>query len=55
MITRIFSVGLGIFLIILILFFRGLPVLVLLKMFPLIALFLLAIAFIIAGIASDSN
>jgi len=39
----------------LILFFRGLPVLVLLKMFPLVALFLLAVAFIIAGIMSDSN
>jgi hypothetical protein len=55
MITRIFAVGFGIFLILLILFFRGLPVLVLLKMFPLIAILLLAIAFIIAGIMSDYN
>jgi hypothetical protein len=55
MITRIFAVSFGIFLILLILFFRGLPVLILLKMFPLIALFLLAVAFIIAGIMSDSN
>jgi hypothetical protein len=55
MITRILSVCLGAAVILFVLFFRGLPVLALLKVFPLIALLLIGIAFILAGVMSDSD
>jgi hypothetical protein len=53
MIGRIFGVGVGTFLILLILLARGLPVLFFLKMLPLVILLLIAVAFIWAGITSD--
>jgi len=53
MIGRIFGVGVGTFLILLILLARGLPVLFFLKMLPLAVLLLIAFALIYAGITSD--
>ena len=55
MLTRVLGVGAGMFLILLILASRGLPVLVLLKAFPLLALLVLAVGLIYAGLASDSD
>jgi hypothetical protein len=55
MITRILSVTAGAAVILAILLVRGLPVLALLKALPLLALFLLALALIYAGVASDSD
>lgn len=53
MIERILGVGAGVFLILLILFARGIPVLFFMKMLPLILLLLIATALIWAGITSD--
>lgn len=53
MIERILGVGAGIFLILLILLARGLPVLFFMKMLPLVLLFLIAVALIWAGITTD--
>jgi len=55
MLTRVLGVGAGVFLILLILASRGLPVLVLLKAFPLLVLLVLAVGLIYAGLASDSD
>lgn len=55
MIDRILSVSFGVFLLLLVLFLRGIPVLFFIKMIPLILLFLVAIAFIWAGLASDED
>jgi hypothetical protein len=53
MIARILGVCGGIFLILLILMARGIPVLFFIKMLPLVLLLLVAIALIWAGITTD--
>jgi hypothetical protein len=53
MIERILGVGAGVFLILLVLMARGLPVLFFLKMLPLILVVIVGIAFIWAGLTSD--
>jgi hypothetical protein len=53
MISRIFGVGAGVFLILLILLARGIPVLFFMKMLPLILLLIVAAALIYAGVTSD--
>ncbi len=53
MIARILGTGVGIFLILLILLSRGLPVLFFMKMLPLILLLIVAAALIYAGVTSD--
>jgi hypothetical protein len=53
MVVRIVGVGIGVALLLFILFLRGLPVLFFLKMLPPLVLFLVAVAFIYAGVTSD--
>lgn len=55
MIDRILGVSAGVFLLFLLLFLRGVPVLFFIKMIPLILLFLFAIALIWAGLAPDED
>jgi hypothetical protein len=53
MIGRILGTGVGVFLILFVLLSRGLPVLIFIKMLPLILILIVALAFIYAGITSD--
>ncbi len=53
MIGRILGTGVGVFLILFVLLSRGLPVLIFIKMLPLLLILLVALAFIYAGITSD--
>jgi hypothetical protein len=53
MIVRIIGTGIGVFLILLVLLARGLPVLFFMKMFPLVFLLIVGVAFIWAGLTSD--
>jgi hypothetical protein len=53
MIGRILGTGLGIFLILLVLLARGIPVLFFIKMLPLVLILIVGICFIWAGITSD--
>lgn len=53
MIARIIGIGTGVFLILLILLARGIPVLFFMKMLPLILLLIVATALIYAGVTSD--
>jgi len=52
-ISRILGTGAGVFLVLLVLMARGLPVLFFLKMLPLLLLLLIGVAFIWAGLTSD--
>lgn len=53
MIARILGIGAGVFLILLILLSRGIPVLFFMKMLPLVLILLVAAALIYAGVTSD--
>jgi hypothetical protein len=53
MIARILGTGAGVFLILLVLLSRGLPVLFFIKMLPLILILIVGAAFIYAGLTSD--
>jgi hypothetical protein len=53
MIGRILGTGAGVFLILLVLLARGIPVLFFLKMLPLILILIVGVAFIYAGLTSD--
>jgi hypothetical protein len=53
MIARILGTGAGVFLILLILLSRGIPVLFFMKMLPLVLLLIVATALIYAGVTSD--
>jgi hypothetical protein len=53
MIARILGTGAGVFLILLVLLARGIPVLFFIKMLPLLLILLVGIAFIWAGLTSD--
>jgi hypothetical protein len=53
MIGRILGTGIGIFLILLVLLARGIPVLFFIKMLPLVLILILGAAFIYAGLTSD--
>jgi hypothetical protein len=53
MIARILGTGAGVFLILLILLSRGIPVLFFMKMLPLVLLLIVAAALIYAGVTSD--
>ena len=53
MIARILGTGVGVFLILFVLLSRGLPVLIFIKMLPLLLILIVALAFIYAGITSD--
>jgi hypothetical protein len=53
MIARILGTGVGVFLILLVLLARGIPVLFFIKMLPLIFILLVGVAFIWAGLTSD--
>jgi hypothetical protein len=53
MIARILGTGAGVFLILFVLLSRGLPVLIFIKMLPLLLILIVALAFIYAGITSD--
>jgi len=54
MIIRILGTSCGIYLILLVLLSRGLPVLIFIKMIPLLIIVLLGMALIYAGISKDS-
>jgi hypothetical protein len=53
MIARILGTGAGVFLILLVLLARGIPVLFFIKMLPLVLLIIVGAAFIYAGLTSD--
>ena len=53
MISRIIGTGVGIYLILLVLLARGIPVLFFMKMLPLILILFVAAALIYAGVTSD--
>jgi hypothetical protein len=53
MIGRILGTGAGVFLILLILLARGIPVLFFIKMLPLVLVLIVASALIYAGVTSD--
>jgi hypothetical protein len=53
MISRIIGTGVGIYLILLVLLSRGIPVLFFMKMLPLILILFVAAALIYAGVTSD--
>jgi hypothetical protein len=53
MLGRILGTGAGVFLILLVLLVRGLPVLFFLKMLPLLLILIVGVAFIWAGLTSD--
>jgi hypothetical protein len=53
MVGRILGTGAGIFLILLVLLLRGIPVLFFIKILPLVLLLLLGAAFIYAGLTPD--
>jgi hypothetical protein len=55
MFVRFIAVGAGIGMILLVLLLKGLPVLILIRMLPLLALLLLGFAVIIAGVMPDKN
>jgi hypothetical protein len=53
MIARILGTGAGVYLILLILLSRGIPVLFFIKMLPLVLILIVAAALIYAGVTSD--
>ena len=53
MISRILGIGAGVFLILLVLLVRGIPVLFFMKMLSLVLILLLAAALIYAGVTND--
>jgi len=53
MLIRILSIGVGFYLILYVLLTRGLPVIFIMKMMPLLLIILVAFALIYAGISKD--